>query len=144
MKQIIKAVTLLSCVVMLSAGTASSCLADGKQEAKRSHPHHREHSQKHDTENDDNGTHKTTPKPSPNPTPQPPAPTPTPAPTPSPAPAPGPDGAALYNSICAACHGNSKMHSSVAAIQAAINSNKGGMGSYSYLTPAQLAAISAY
>jgi hypothetical protein len=53
------------------------------------------------------------------------------------------DGAALYTQLCAGCHGNTKKHKSVAAIQGAINANTGNMGVLSGLTPAQVAAISA-
>jgi mono/diheme cytochrome c family protein len=56
------------------------------------------------------------------------------------------DGAALYTAKCQSCHGpiapifsaNSKCASK---IQAAINNNKGGMGSLATLTPAQVQAI---
>jgi mono/diheme cytochrome c family protein len=56
------------------------------------------------------------------------------------------DGAALYTAKCQSCHGpiapifsaNSK---SASKIQAAINNNKGGMGSLATLTPAQVQAI---
>lgn len=70
-----------------------------------------------------------------------------PAPAPvaaAPTPAPAIDGAALYNSLCAGCHGSGKRGRPAASTQAAINGNLGGMGSLSYLTPAQLQAISAY
>lgn len=73
--------------------------------------------------------------------------TPAPAPVaaaPTPTPAPAIDGAALYNSLCAGCHGSGKRGRPAASTQAAINGNLGGMGSLSYLTPAQLQAISAY
>lgn len=88
-----------------------------------------------------------TPAPSSGPTPTPtPRPTaaPTPAPTvaPTPTPAPALDGTALYNQYCSGCHGNSKKGSSASAIQNAINSNRGGMGSLKSLTPAQVQAIS--
>jgi hypothetical protein len=53
------------------------------------------------------------------------------------------DGAALYTQYCAGCHGTSKKGSSATSIQSAIDSNKGGMGSLSFLTPAQVAAIAA-
>jgi mono/diheme cytochrome c family protein len=55
------------------------------------------------------------------------------------------DGAALYATYCAGCHGNSKKGRSVSAISAAIANNTGGMGSAALraLTPEQLAAISA-
>jgi mono/diheme cytochrome c family protein len=55
---------------------------------------------------------------------------------------PLPDGAALYNQYCSGCHGASKQGKSAAAIQSAINSNKGGMGSLKSLTAAQITAIS--
>jgi mono/diheme cytochrome c family protein len=58
--------------------------------------------------------------------------------------APAIDGAALYNSLCAGCHANAKRNRPVVSTQAAISGNVGGMGSLSYLTPAQLQAISAY
>jgi mono/diheme cytochrome c family protein len=140
MKRITKGLALLISITMLSAGVASISLADDHKAPK----HH-----KGQGNGTDDGKKSTNPSPNPNPTPAPtPTPKPTPAPTPTPTPAPTPspaiDGAALYNSICAACHGNSKMHSSASAIQSAINNNTGGMGSYSYLTPAQIAAIAAY
>lgn len=55
------------------------------------------------------------------------------------------DGAALYSTYCAGCHGNGKKGSSAASIQAAINANTGGMGSAALraLTPEQIAAIAA-
>jgi mono/diheme cytochrome c family protein len=53
------------------------------------------------------------------------------------------DGAALYASDCAGCHGNSKKGKSASSIQSAISGNVGGMGSLSGLTAAQIAAISA-
>jgi mono/diheme cytochrome c family protein len=55
------------------------------------------------------------------------------------------DGAALYATYCAGCHGNSKKGKSASAIQGAINNDTGGMGSAALraLTPAQIAAISA-
>lgn len=56
------------------------------------------------------------------------------------------DGAALYASNCAACHGSlaasTKRGSSASAITAAITGNRGGMGSIS-LTPEQITAIAA-
>ncbi len=58
--------------------------------------------------------------------------------------APTLDGAALYNANCASCHGTGKRGKSVSAIQSAIASNRGGMGSLSTLTTAQLTAISHY
>jgi len=53
------------------------------------------------------------------------------------------DGAALYTQYCAGCHGTSKKGSSASAIQAAIDSNRGGMNSLKFLTPEQVAAIAA-
>jgi mono/diheme cytochrome c family protein len=53
------------------------------------------------------------------------------------------DGAALYTQYCSGCHGNSKKGSSASNIASAIASNRGGMGSLSSLTAAQLAAIAA-
>ncbi|MGB8930291.1 MAG: cytochrome c [Anaeromyxobacteraceae bacterium] len=53
------------------------------------------------------------------------------------------DGAALYTQYCAGCHGTSKKGSTATAIQGAIDTNRGGMGFLSFLTPAQVAAISA-
>jgi mono/diheme cytochrome c family protein len=54
------------------------------------------------------------------------------------------DGAALYTQYCSGCHGNSKKGSSASSIQAAIDANRGGMGSTALraLTPAQIQAIS--
>jgi len=52
------------------------------------------------------------------------------------------DGAALYTQYCSGCHGNSKKGSSVSAIQNAIATNRGGMGSLSNLTLEQITAIS--
>jgi hypothetical protein len=52
------------------------------------------------------------------------------------------DGGALYTQYCSSCHGNGKKGSSVSAIQNAISSNRGGMGSLSGLTAAQIQAIS--
>lgn len=79
------------------------------------------------------------------PVPTPPAPA---ASAPAPAastPAPAIDGAALYASSCAGCHGplaSSTMKGKGAAeIQAAINAKTGGMGVLSSLTPAQVQAI---
>lgn len=60
------------------------------------------------------------------------------------APAPVLDGAALYTANCAGCHGTSKRGSTVSAIQNAIASNRGGMGSLSGLTVDQITAISLY
>ena len=53
------------------------------------------------------------------------------------------DGAALYTQYCAGCHGTSKKGSTALAIQNAIDSNRGGMGSLKFLTPEQAAAIAA-
>jgi len=53
------------------------------------------------------------------------------------------DGAALYTQYCAGCHGTSKKGKSAATTQSAISNNIGGMGSLSFLTSAQLAAIAA-
>ena len=66
------------------------------------------------------------------------------APATTPTPTPAPDGAALYTSDCASCHGalasSSKAGRSAAQIQAAITANYGGMGSIS-LTAAEIQAI---
>jgi mono/diheme cytochrome c family protein len=55
------------------------------------------------------------------------------------------DGAALYAGKCSSCHGalatSSMQGSTAAAIQSAINNNRGGMGSLSTLTADQVAAI---
>ncbi|HSN13200.1 MAG TPA: hypothetical protein VLT61_01115 [Anaeromyxobacteraceae bacterium] len=53
------------------------------------------------------------------------------------------DGKALYTQYCSGCHGTSKQTATAAAIQNAINSNIGGMGSLKFLTPEQIAAIDA-
>jgi mono/diheme cytochrome c family protein len=55
------------------------------------------------------------------------------------------DGAALYTTHCAGCHGNSMKGRSAASIQSAIDSNRGGMGTAALraLTPEQIAAIAA-
>jgi hypothetical protein len=53
------------------------------------------------------------------------------------------DGEALYAQYCSGCHGSSKKGQSVTLIEAGISGNIGGMGSLSFLTPAQIAAISA-
>jgi mono/diheme cytochrome c family protein len=77
----------------------------------------------------------------------PPAPAPVPAPTPVPSPTPTPaiDGAALYGTSCAGCHGalaqSSKAGATATRIQTAINSNTGSMGSLASLTTAQVAAL---
>jgi fibronectin type 3 domain-containing protein len=60
------------------------------------------------------------------------------------APAPVLDGATLYMNNCDGCHGSSKRGKSATAIQNAINSNRGGMGSLNFLTPAEITAISLY
>ncbi|MFL5262515.1 MAG: c-type cytochrome [Anaeromyxobacteraceae bacterium] len=64
---------------------------------------------------------------------------------PPPPPPPAADGAALYTQSCAGCHGalatSSKRGATAAQIQAAIAANRGGMGSLSGLTAAQLQAI---
>ena len=54
------------------------------------------------------------------------------------------DGAALYTQYCSGCHGNAKKGSSASAIKAAIDSNRGGMGTAALraLTPEQIQAIS--
>jgi mono/diheme cytochrome c family protein len=52
------------------------------------------------------------------------------------------DGTALYNQYCSGCHSKSKLGTSAATIQKAINSNTGGMGALKSLTPAQILAIS--
>jgi mono/diheme cytochrome c family protein len=64
------------------------------------------------------------------------------------APVAGPDGAALYASRCAGCHGPispifKNSAKSAQNIQNAINSNRGGMGSLSTLTAAEVQAIAA-
>lgn len=53
------------------------------------------------------------------------------------------DGKAVYTQYCSGCHGTSKQTATASAIQAAIDQNKGGMGSLSFLTAAQIAAIDA-
>jgi mono/diheme cytochrome c family protein len=64
---------------------------------------------------------------------------------PPPPPPPATDGAALYTQDCAGCHGalasSSKRGATAAEIQAAIAANRGGMGSLSGLTAAQIQAI---
>jgi len=80
------------------------------------------------------------------PTPRPalaPAPSPKPIPVPAAAPAPV-SSDALYTQNCAGCHGMSMRGRSTTSIQRAINSNRGGMGSYKSLTSAQITAISQY
>jgi len=49
----------------------------------------------------------------------------------------------LYNQNCSGCHGSGKQGKSAATIQAAINSNTGGMGFLSSLTAAQISALAA-
>lgn len=70
-----------------------------------------------------------------------------PAVTPTPTPVPTVNGATLYASDCAGCHGalatSSKTGRTAAQIQAAISANRGGMGTLSSLTTAQVAAIAA-
>lgn len=89
----------------------------------------------------------TAPAPAPEPAPAP-APEPAPAPVPEPAPAPAPtplDGAALYKTYCAACHGSlatsNKIGTTTTRTQSAINNNIGGMGYLSTLTSAEVEAI---
>jgi hypothetical protein len=55
------------------------------------------------------------------------------------------DGAALYTQYCSGCHGNGKKGSASSAIQNAIDTNRGNMGTTALkaLTPAQIAAIAA-
>ncbi|HLO26108.1 MAG TPA: cytochrome c, partial [Geobacteraceae bacterium] len=54
---------------------------------------------------------------------------------------------ALYTQYCAGCHGDlatsEKRGATASAIQSAITGNKGGMGSLSFLTSAQINAIAA-
>jgi fibronectin type 3 domain-containing protein len=61
--------------------------------------------------------------------------------------APTIDGAALYTQYCSGCHGqlasSSKRGATATQIQSAINNNRGGMGSLSFLTSAQINAIAA-
>ncbi|MEJ2699106.1 MAG: c-type cytochrome, partial [Desulfuromonadales bacterium] len=56
-----------------------------------------------------------------------------------------PDGATLYTNDCAGCHGalatSTKAGATAAQIQAAIDSNTGGMGTFSSLTAAEVQAI---
>lgn len=70
------------------------------------------------------------------------------APAPTPTPDPGPvviDGATLYGTNCSGCHGalasTTKAGRTAADIQAAVDSNLGGMGFLSSLTPEQVQAI---
>ncbi len=71
-----------------------------------------------------------------------PAPTPTPTPTPAPG---SPDGANLYTAYCATCHRalatSSKRGVSSTSIQQAITADRGGMGSLTFLSTAQIDAI---
>lgn len=73
-----------------------------------------------------------------------PTPTPTPVPTPTPTPAPA-DGATLYGTNCAGCHGplasSGKAGATATRTQTAINGNVGGMGYLSTLTATQVQAI---
>lgn len=89
-----------------------------------------------------------TPGGNPNPTATPirnPSPTPTPTTSPSPT-MPPLNGASLYATHCASCHGqlanSERRGATVTAIQNAIDRNRGGMGRLSNLTPAQIQAIS--
>lgn len=65
--------------------------------------------------------------------------------TPTPTPTPVIDGATLYSSNCASCHGvlssSSKVGATASRIQSAITNNIGSMGSLSGLTSVQVAAI---
>jgi len=70
------------------------------------------------------------------------------APTPPPPPPPSIDGAALYAAKCQVCHGAitpifSRNARDATRIQTAINNNRGGMGSLSSLTTAEVQAIAA-
>ncbi|MBI5920245.1 MAG: cytochrome c [Betaproteobacteria bacterium] len=82
-----------------------------------------------------------------NPSTPPPTPTPTPVPTPTPTPTPGatPDGAALYATHCAGCHGalaaSAKQGITIARLQSAINNGIGNMGSLSKLSVTEVQAI---
>lgn len=53
------------------------------------------------------------------------------------------DGAALYALYCSGCHGDGKKARTAAAIQRAIDKDRGGMGTLGFLSAAQVAAISA-
>jgi len=71
---------------------------------------------------------------------------PVPTPTPTPTPAPGsPDGATLYTAYCASCHKalatSSKRGVGSNTIQQAIAADRGGMGSLTFLSTAQIDAI---
>lgn len=65
--------------------------------------------------------------------------------TPTPTPTPVLDGATLYSSNCASCHGvlssSSKVGATASRIQSAITNNIGSMGSLSGLSSAQIAAL---
>jgi mono/diheme cytochrome c family protein len=65
--------------------------------------------------------------------------------TPTPTPTPTSDGATLYSTNCAGCHGvlasSSKAGATLVQIQAGISGNTGGMGSLSSLTSTQLSAV---
>jgi mono/diheme cytochrome c family protein len=65
--------------------------------------------------------------------------------TPTPTPVAMPDGAALYSTSCAGCHGalatSTKAGVTLARLQSAVAANTGGMGSLSTLTSDQLQAI---
>jgi mono/diheme cytochrome c family protein len=69
----------------------------------------------------------------------------TPAPAPTPTPTPAPDGASLYSSNCAGCHGvlasSGKAGATASRIQTAITGNVGGMGYLSTLASADVNAI---
>jgi mono/diheme cytochrome c family protein len=66
-------------------------------------------------------------------------------PTPTPTPTPVTDGATLYATDCAGCHGalatSAKAGATAARIQTAISNNTGGMGTLSSLSTTQVAAI---
>jgi mono/diheme cytochrome c family protein len=69
----------------------------------------------------------------------------TPTPTPTPAPTPVVDGAALYGTSCASCHGalasSTKAGATASRIQTAINNGTGGMGSLATLSSLQITAV---
>ncbi len=48
----------------------------------------------------------------------------------------------LYKQNCEKCHGSGKLGTPASQISGAIAANRGGMGSLSFLTPAQIQAIS--
>ena len=145
MKKITKALALVICVTMASAGLAVTSFADSKSEKDK-----QSHQNSYQKKNDD---HKVTPAPKPTPvppkpTPVPPTPTPVPPtptpvpPTPTPTPTPPAQTWAMYNQYCSGCHGTSKQGKSAATIQNAINSLS-AMSSLKSLTSAQVAAIAA-